>query len=238
MMYACDDSLHQRFPVTNIGEYEAAIRLIDRPDFMGMGAHGSEQMTSFRIFVDEAETSPDALQTLTKWNSIRICRESRFFDPLDEVTHVANHSVAYDFDLSGLTVTQAVDWLAESTCVRSYMMMFPVRREFEGMQITDTYSDDRDPGQHDVSQAGFSGYPGLWLPGVTQMTLCSQKSGVTATMKRLENPELPGGGYRFCWNAAANNKMYFTVCSAENESVQVAPGDRWCTKHRYEVTLV
>ena len=102
MMYACDDYLNQRFPVTNIGEYEAAIRLIDRPDFMGMGAHGSEQMTSFCIFVDEAETSLDVLRTLTEWNSIHICRESRFFDPLDEVTHVANHSVVYDFDLFGL----------------------------------------------------------------------------------------------------------------------------------------
>ena len=122
--------------------------------------------------------------------------------------------------------------------MRSYMMMFPVRREFEGMQITDTYSDDCNPGQYDVSQADFSGYPGLWIPGVTEMTLCSQKSGVTATMKRLENPALPGGGYRFCWNAEAYNKMYFTVCCVENEPVDVAPGDRWCTKHRYEVTLV
>ena len=238
MMYACDDRLCQRFPVTNVGEYEAAIRLRGRPDFMGMGAHGSERMTDFQICVDGAECAPENLAALTDWNTVRIRRGSRFYDPGDEVTHVANHYVVYDFDLSGLTVTQEVDWLVEDICVQSYMMMFPVRRDYEGLQITDTYRDDGDAGEYDVSQPGFSGYPDGWLPGIKKMTLSSAKSGITAAMESLEAPELAGGGYRHCWNAPAYNKLYFTVCGGEGLEQTVAPGDRWHTKHRYEVTII
>ena len=237
MMYACDDGLRPRFPITSKGEYEAAIRIVGRPDFMGMGAHGSEQMTDFHILVNGSEVALEDLTALADWERIRICRDSDFYDPLDEVTHVATHRVVYDFDLSGLTVTQEVRWLAEADCGYSYMMMFPVGRDYEGMQITDTYSDDGDPGEYDVSKAGFTGYPDLWLPGVGQMTLSSGKSGITAVMKRLESPELAGGGYRHCWNAPAYNKLYFTVCGGGDQIQRAVPGDRWCTKHRYEVTI-
>lgn len=238
MMYACDSELRQRFPVTNPGEYEAAIRLTNRPDFMGMGAHGSERMTTFCIYVDGKQVPPETLDVLTDFQQVQIRRESDFYDPADEVTRVAVHSVVYDFDLSGLTVTQEVNWLVEATCVRSYMMMFPVHRIYGGKQITDTFSDDLNPGEYDVSQAGFTGYPGQWTPGVTKMTLYSQKSGVTASMESLETPELAGGGYGHCWNAPAYNKLYFTVCGAEGAEQTVIPGDRWRTKHRYEVTIV
>lgn len=237
MMYACDEALRPRFPITSKGEYEAAIRITGRPDFMGMGAHGSERMTAFSILVDGKETNLEALERLTDWEKIQICRNSDFFDPLDEVTRVATHRVVYDFDLSGVTLTQEVHWLREADCGYSYMMMFPVRRDYEGMQITDTYSDDGDPGKYDVSQAGFTGYPDQWTPGAGEMTLSSKTSGITAVMKRLEAPALAGSGYRRCWNAPAYNKLYFTVCGGGDQVQTAAAGDCWHTKHRYEVTI-
>jgi len=236
MMYACDNEYNRLFPVTNSGEYEMAIKISGRPDFIGMGAHGSEIMTSFSIFVDGAETEPEKLSLPTEWKTLRITRESDMFDPLDEITPVGKHSVEYLFDPNGLTVNQSVEWITDATCGYSYMMMFPVRRKYGGMQITDTYKDNFDPEEYDVSEPGFSGYPLNWTNGATEMTLYSKLSGVTATMKWLGSTELPGGGYKHCANSESYNKLYFTICGV-NKSAEAKTGDIWETSTRYEVTL-
>ena len=237
MMYACDNNLNQIFPITSSGEYEAAIQLDGRPDFMGMGAHGSEQMTSFTIYVDGTQTTLEALAALTDWSTIRIQRESDFYDPLDETTLVATHSVIYDFDLSGLTVTQDVKWLTDATCISSYMMMFPVRRTYNELQITDTFYDNADAVLYDVSEAGFNTSPVRWTAGASKMTLYSRKSGITASMESLETMELTGSNYRKCANSASYNKLYFTICGASGAKHTVTAGDQWHTRHRYEVEI-
>ncbi|MBQ7873531.1 MAG: leucine-rich repeat protein, partial [Oscillospiraceae bacterium] len=237
MMYSCNDSLEKVFPITSSGEYEAAIKLSGRPDFMGMGAHGSERMTSFDIFVDGKEVELEQLAVITDWETIKIVRESDFYDPKDETTVVAKHTVIYDFDLEGLNVTQDLEWLTENTCAISYMMMFPVRRTYENLQVTDTYVDNYDSNEYDVSEEGFTGYPVKWTYGATKLTLYSEKSGITASMESLETTVLNGVGYKHCSNSSAYNKLYFTICGGGGTEQSVSVGDVWHTKHRYEVIV-
>ena len=238
MMYACDNQLSQIFPITNPGEYEAAIQLIDRPDFMGMGAHGSEQMTSFVMYIDGKEVSLSELSTTaTDWKSIKIVRESDFYDPLDEVTLVATHTVIYEFDLEGLTVTQDVNWLIDETCVASYLMMFPVLRKNGETQITDRYFDDYSDTEYDVSESEFYNYPFSWTYGASKMTLYSEKSGIVATMESLDSTVLNGGGYKHVANSEQYNKMYFSICGVLGKKQEVKAGDAWHSQHRYEVSI-
>ena len=238
MMYACDNHLSQIFPITSTGEYEAAIQLEGRPDFMGMGAHGSERMTSLRIYIDgnKAKLS-DLSANATDWKSVKIVRESNLYDPLDEVTIVATHTVIYEFDLNGLTVTQDVNWLVDETCIASYLMMFPVLRSYNDLQITDKYFDDFDSTEYDVSQSGFTHYPYKWTYGATKMTMYSEKSGITATLESLDSTVLNGGGYKHCANSEQYNKMYFSICGVLGKKHQVKAGDVWHTQHRYEVSI-
>ncbi len=236
MMYACDNEYNRLFPITNSGEYEMAIKIDGRPDFIGMGAHGSEIMTSFAIFIDGTETTLEKLASLTEWENIRIIRESDMYDPLDETTLVGKHFVEYLFDETGFTVNQSVEWLTDAICGYSYMMMFPVRRKYNNMQITDTYKDNFSTEEYDVSESGFHGYPLNWTSGATEMSLYSKISGVTATMKWLNSTELPGGGYKHCANSESYNKLYFSVCGV-NKSAKAKIGDIWETSTRYEVTL-
>ena len=238
MMYACDNKLSQVFPITHTGEYEAAIKLVDRPDFMGMGAHGSEQMTSFNIYIDGKEVALSELSAeATDWTNVKILRESEFYDPIDEITLVATHTVIYEFDLEGLTVTQDVNWLVDETCIASYLMMFPVLRSYEDMQITDTYFDDFDTTEYDVSQSGFTTYPYKWTYGASKMTLYSKKSGVIATLESLDGNMLNGAGYKHCANSEQYNKLYFSICGVLGKKHQVKAGDAWHTQHRYEVNI-
>lgn len=237
MMYACDNEYKRVFPITNSGEYEMAIKLNGRPDFIGMGAHGSERMTSFSIFIDNIKTDPDEISSFTNWENLRIIRESDMYDPADETTIVGKHFVEYVFDTAGLTVNQSVEWLVDDSCSISYMMMFPVRRKHNDLQITDTFYDNYDPLQYNVSEEGFTGYPPQWTYGATKMTLFSEKSGITAVMESLSSTQLPGVGYKHCSNSASYNKLYFTICGARNIECPVKIGDIWNTSTRYEVVI-
>ena len=237
MMYACDNNYTRLFPITQSGEYEMAIKLAGRPDFIGMGAHGSEQMTDFSVFIDGTETALENLVLFTEWENIRIIRKSDMYDPADEATVVGKHFVEYLFDEKGLTVNQTVEWLTEDTCYYSYMMMFPVRRKYNEIQITDTYYDDFNFTEYNVSDEGFTGYPVQWTSGASKMTLLSKKSGITATMESLASTELLGGSYKMCSNSASYNKLYFTVCGAQNTGCPVSAGDIWNTSTRYEVVI-
>jgi len=237
MMYACDDYFNEIFPITQSGEYEAAIKLKDRPDFMGMGAHGSEHMTAFAIYIDGVEVSLEQLTDMTRWETVKIVRYSDFYDPADETTVVARHVVEYSFDGDGLTVAQDVEWLVDETCAISYMMMFPVRRTYENLQVTDTYFDDFTSTEYDVSQAGFKTYPVNWTTGATKLTLFSEKSGITASMESLETSNLAGTGYKHCSNSNSYNKLYLTICGGGNKEQKVSAGDVWSTRTRYEVTI-
>ena len=236
MMYACDDELNRLFPVTQSGEYEMAINIKGRPDFIGMGAHGSERMTSFGIFIDGEETKLEDIANLTEWKTVRIIRESDMYDPLDETTVVGKHFVEYLFDESGLTVNQSVEWITDASCASSYMMMFPVRRKYNDIQITDTYYDNFDSNEYDVSEAGFKTYPSNWTSGATKMTVYSKKSGVSASMEWLDSTELPGGGFKMCSNSESYNKLYFTICG-KNKYGEAKTGDIWKTSTRYEVVI-
>ena len=235
MMYACDPLLNQLFPITNSGEFEMAIKLDGRPDFIGMGAHGSEIMTSFTVCVDGRVTDLSKILSMTSWTQLRIVRNTEMYDPNDETTLVGYHTVTYDFDLSGMTVSQSVEWVGEYTCTTSYMMMFPVLRAYDDLQITDTYFDDYDSAEHDVSQQGFTTYPVQWTKGASKMTLYSRKSGITASMESLETSVLTGTSYKHCANSAAYNKLYFTICGGGGTKHITAIGDVWETSARYEV---
>ena len=84
-------------------EWEMAVRIAERPDFIGGYAHGDEKFSSFVLKVDGIEI--DDITTLIKKHfssmSLVICSEG--FDPNDGVTRALEHRKEYIITENGIT---------------------------------------------------------------------------------------------------------------------------------------
>ena len=238
MLYSVDDDLHQRYGITQRGEWEMAITLKGRPDFIGGIAHGDEVVKSIALYVDGKKTSMENLTELTTFTELRIVEQTKLFDPNDSVTHVADHGKEYIFDASDLHLRQTVKWLLDEELGTSYMLMFPVYRgndEASALQVTDHFYANDDYSEYDVSIGGDYDSEGYgWRRNVTMATIYSEKSGFCGTVEMIEQPELVGGG-SFMVQRTLNsyNKLYWSIAGT-SDGCTVKAGDRWYVHARYQ----
>ena len=222
--FAFDDLLENECELTPKGaEWDMALRLSGRPDFIGGYAHGDERYTSLSVMIDGKTVEMEALSALTPFRKLVITVTSVGFDPNDSVTPALKHWKEYVIDEQGIELNQRVEWLNNYTLGASYMAMMPPLKS-----LTDSFYTNADPAPKEaISHYGS-------VAGATSAVVYGAASGIAFSMSVPQYPSLTGGD-RFLLTdnkGGLYNKMYFVICNG----AEVSKGEIWETTTRYAIT--
>ena len=222
---ACDDNFENHTPITCQGaEWEMALRLEGRPDFIGGFAHGDERDTAVAFSLDGRETDVRTLTERTPCHTLRASVSSVGYDPSDSKTEARLHRKEYDIDAHGILVRQRMEWLADFPLASCYAAMMPPLKAY-----TDTYETNLTPATPFDLRVKKER-----VDGACRATLSGAESGLSYTME-IEPYGLYPQGERFTVTdngGAPYNKMYFSLC----EGGEVKKGTVWNTVTRYRIT--
>ena len=221
--YAVDHRFENETALTPHGaEWDMALRLKDRPDFIGGYAHGDEIYTSLSVTMDGESIGMESLTDLTRFDKMIITVESLGYDPNDSATQALRHQKEYVIDGDGITLNQTVEWLNDYTLGSSYLAMMPPLKT-----LTDHFYTDVDPTPKIAN--GHRGY----VLGASQATVYGDASRIAFSMSVPKYPSLPGGD-RFLLSDNGGypyNKMYFVVCNGAD----VSKGEVWESTTQYRI---
>lgn len=222
--YACDDRFENEYELTPSGaEWDMAIRLNGRPDFIGGYAHGDEIYDTLTVEIDGTPTNMEDLKALTPFQNLRITVSSVGYDPNDSVTVALRHWKEYVITEEGITLNQRVEWLNDYTLGYAYLAMMPPLKT-----LTDLFYTDADP----TPKEAITHYGRI--PQATKAVVYGSNTGLEFSMSVPQYPHLPGGD-RFSLtdnNGGRYNKMYFTVCNG----AEATNGDVWESTTKYVIT--
>ena len=139
--YFCNEALEPIHPLTRGGaEWEMALKIVDRPDFIGGYAHGDEVFREIKVSLDGKAFDLRELTELTAFGELAFEVWSVGYDPLDSCSEALLHYKRIVADESCVRVEQSVEWLNDYAVGRSYMAMMPPLKD-----VTDHYYTDADP---------------------------------------------------------------------------------------------
>ena len=240
--YATNDAMETKYSICAGGEWECAIHIEGRDDFSGGIYHGDEKDLTISMFIDNVYISDfTTLNVLRDFQSLRILRNTNLYDPQDHTTIIAEHAVMYEFDSTGVQISQSILWKGEYTLTSSYLAMFPVKR-YESTSSTvpfaDRYFDSKTYKVYDVTDGGQNEYPQTWKKDVSKQTLFGTQSGIYCSLEVLEYPDIPGALYAQCSPADAYNKLYFALAGiGDGVGYQTTNNEYWHHVSKY-VTII
>ena len=220
--YAFDDNFENEYELTPKGaEWDMALRLSGRPDFIGGYAHGDEIFTSLSVAVDGAEVDIEALGSLTPFGALIINFESKGFDPSEPTTQALTHFKEYVINEEGVTLNQRVEWLNDYTLGSSFMAMMPPLKT-----LTDSFYTNVDP----TPKEAISNYGAV--RGATEAVVYGPDLRFSMSIPKY--PSLTGGDQFSMTDNKGRpyNKMYFRICNGAS----VTKGDVWETTTKYVIT--
>ena len=222
--HVADDFADAALLTTPRAEWEMAIRLKERPDFIGGVIHGDERMTRVVFRLDGRETVPAALRERTAFSALEVEVDSTGFDPISPKTEVLLHHKTLTFTAEGVTVRQRVEWLGDYALGNSYMAMMPPRKEW-----TNRYKIDTVPGLNPIEENGARG-----VAPIEELYLCGDTYGFSMRVPRyLSCAE--GNRYLITDNGGRSyNKMYFVLAHGGAAHA----GDVWETETQYRITVL
>ena len=215
-------------------EWEMAIRLKDRPDFIGGFNHGDE-VGQTPLFILDGETVLH--EDLTEWrefSGLEISMDSAGFDPASPEKKVLSHHKEYLYDEDGVHLSQEVTWLTGEELdsrLKSYLaMMPPLKHDPKNAEdvLTDSFA--------------FGGelFPIGALPvekrDAREITVAGEKSGYAFTMAVSDYAPLYPNSYLAFVTDNGNlnyNKMYFSFGGGSAD--EVPAGTVWRAKTHYRI---
>ncbi len=212
--------LGEETPLTSTAaEWDMAILLAGRPDFIGGYAHGDELGGELTLFLDGRRTDILSLCEPTAFGELCISVSSVGYDPEDGMREVLLHEKEYTVNFDGITLSQRVEWLGDYTVEKAFLAMLPPLKA-----LTDAYFTDKDDKILDISAP-------ITRAGVSSVTLLGRESGFYFTMSI---PEYRGEGELTVTDnrTSVYNKAYFRA--ARDERVQ--KGDIWHSVTNYKIT--
>lgn len=224
VVYYCDENFARVRPLTRLGaEWEMALKLKGRPDYIGGYAHGDEVFEKIILKLDGEKKEITSLEALTEFGSLSFEVWSVGYDPLDSVTESIRHYKKITADGISVRVEQEVDWLESYQLERSYMAMLPPFKD-----VTDGYYTNTDTEKKPIRLAepvtSSGSFDTLSLCGETGFTFSLQ---VEKYLDGKENTFLvtDNGGVPY-------NKMYF-VLPHRGEATR---GEKWQTATVYTIS--
>ncbi len=122
------ESLQTVVQLTTRGEWKAAIKLTDRPDFSGGIIHGDELYEKILFIFDGIKTDISDIKDKLFFDELKITQNSQLYDPQDNTTHIADHFKEYIFTNEKLLLNQTVERKVAGTIKNAYLAMFPVSK--------------------------------------------------------------------------------------------------------------
>ena len=222
--FGYDDNLEYEYQLTPFGaEWDMAVMIDGRDDFIGGSNHGDEIFTSARLILDGRETEISSLTELCEFSEIKFITESVGYDPADHETKVLIHKKEHLITAEGIRNTQSVEFLGDYLMQNSYLAMMPPLKT-----LTDSYFTDADPTPKKITG-------GVLEFGAKSATVYGEKSGISYTMSIPEYPTLKCSD-RFLMTdngGGAYNKIYFIACKGE----EVKSGDVWHSVTEYKISV-
>jgi hypothetical protein len=240
VLYAMDENLNKRFEITRAGEWEMAVKISGRPDFIGGYEHGDEWESSVEYFIDGKLVDITTFTNLTDFDEIRVKSVSNMYDPNDHETLVGIHGKEWVFTKESATLYQSIQWLFENNTNMgiSYMTMFPAIRGNDTIsvdQITSKFFDDVNFSTRDCSVYGFDG---SMSKETKKVTLYSPESGFYGDVEVINYPDYPDSKLVYLSNGENKaNKIYFGVCGDGATVGVVTPNQVWKTKSVYRLSI-
>lgn len=220
-----NDKATEVFPVVANGEWEMAVKLKDRPDFIGCQNHGSEITTAVSFFFDGKKT------TITNGNELS-CRQivviekSTMYDPNDETTVVGYHNKKYTITVDEIKIEQRIEWVVDDVAMKSYILMMPAVRgndSTSATQVTSGYFDDKTLTEYDISTITFAPYLTAENDKGRSITLYGATSGAFINVEsQIKN--MPESAFSFLSNAVYYNKIYMAY---NGDNFAIHNGDVW-----------
>lgn len=222
VVYLCDDTLNSLYPISvENAEWDMALKMNGRPDFVGGYAHGDEIMTDVKFYVDGVETDITTLTAATEITKLNVVENSIGYDPLDGITQALKHRKYYTVTHAGVRIDHRVEWLGDYDMGYSYLAMLPPPKTY-----TDMYYTNITPATNIIQGASNK------VDGATSVTVYGSESGLYYTMtvnyyNTFHEPHMfitdnAGGSY---------NKTYFAYV----KSGSVKKGDVWETFTHYRI---
>ncbi len=219
-------------------EWDMAIRLADRPDFIGGYNHGDERGTALSLQIDGREIAPEALTERTAFSELKIKVCSVGYDPKSQSDAVLEHEKDFYFTQEGVLLHQQIRWLTDCSLdlrLKSYLaMMPPLKHDPEDPEkiITDTFYTDKNPASS-IEKLPF-------LPGkASKICVFGSKSRVSFSMEAEHYAPLYRNSYQAILtdNGGCNyNKMYIAFAGGAPE--QVTAGTVWKATTRYKIEFI
>ena len=222
--FACDDNFENEFPITpERAEWDMAIKIVGREDFIGGVIHGDEVSGELLVTVDGKCVDVTKITDLTPFTEMNVTVDSVGYDPLDHKTEALIHKKECTIDKNGITSRQSVEFLGDFNLENSYLAMMPPCKDY-----TDSYFTDKNAIPLQVSS-------GITVDGAKSATVFGKESGISFTMSIPEYPKVENGDKFFISdNSGRNyNKMYFPVTTKTN----VKAGDTWISLTKYEIAI-
>ena len=234
----CDKERKFIKQITKTGaEWEMAIRLSDRSDFIGGYAHGDEKLVSLTIIIDEVEINDITTLSNKEFSKMLIKVYSKGFDPNDGITKALEHCKEYMISDDEIELKQTVRWCNDyqlDSRLGSYLAMMPpmkYSKENNADVITDLYYTDIDAEPKEISTNGYS----IKEENANMLCVLGKESRLRFKMsKEKYSPKcnhnrdviVTDNGERNNYN-----KMYFVFAKDDT----VATGDIWNANTVYQI---
>ena len=223
--FGYDGDLSGEYKLTPFGaEWDMAVMLEGRDDFIGGSNHGDEIFTSIDVIIDGRSTELSSLAKLTDFESATVKVSSVGYDPNDHKSVALLHYKEYSVTERGVTVSQRIEWQRDFSVGSSYLAMMPPMKT-----LTEVYMTDNHPAAKPIVN-------GTVVTGARSATLSGINSGMKFTMSIEKYPDLlPETRFLITDNSGnAYNKMYFFAAKGN----EVKRGEIWESVTSYSITPV
>lgn len=212
--------------VTTTGEWEMAIQLLGKDDFIGGFMHGDEKQYSVKFFANRVEYDKTVFTDIRYVDSFSFVQQSDMYDPAPPyLTYkVAEHYSFHEFNMKNehqLEISQRVKWRMNLNFTTSYLAMFPIAKEMSTKYFTNV----------DYALKETSTY--IKVPEATEARLNSQNENVSAVFGISEYPNYDTG-HQFLVSdngGTAYNKSYYII----GESGMTDTQKDWVSKTYYDI---
>ena len=217
-------------------EWEMAVRILNRTDFIGGYAHGDEIYSSLELYIDGTLTDITSINQYKTFDEMKIVMDSIGYDPADGTTKALEHHKEYSITKDGITIDQTVTWCNNFTlCNRlgSFLaMMPPLKYSLTDSTdiITDSYYTDLNTTPINLPNNKLDNT----LEDVLSVCVFGEESGIYFTMSKSNVVPILNAGNLMSLtdNSGLNyNKMYFRFAY----DCPVETGDVWNATTTYNI---